>query len=231
MTSTRIQGVVVAVVLLATAVGCEQAIAPPAEGERGAAPAIHPTVTIPRYYAEPAASLSSEDFRAHLEALYDFGPLAQPDAVPSAEDLESYAAFLAAHEGEVYHSALEQTIAFKILDTVLRPDSETTSYVALERETFTPEERAAASFATRLLVKNHSPSADLVAAALEAVEGEWTADEIREAARVTRAATDEWLASRCEDCQAKLVAALPEGTPRPIATAVAARARLVALAR
>jgi hypothetical protein len=193
--------------------------------------AFAPTVTIPRPYAEPAASLSAEDFAAQFEALGELGPLAEPKALPSAEDLSAYAALLAEQEGEVYHSALEQTVAFFILDTVFRPDSDTKSYLALEREAFSPEEQAAAGFATRLLVKNHSPNADLIAASLEAVEGYWSEAEIREAARATREATDLWLAARCGDCEAKLAAALPQAGRDRTTIAVSARNELAALAQ
>ena len=149
-------------------------------------------------------------FRAHLEALAEVGPLLESTEVPTSDALRAFTDFLARHRGSAHHALLEQTIAYKVLETVY-PVSNGTFEDTSSRRALTAEEQDAVGFATRLLVANDNPNADLIVAALGGLRGHWSEQAIKDHAAHAQESARTWLAELgCSDCLAGVQKAYPE---------------------
>ena len=86
-----------------------------------------------------------------------------------------------------------------ILETVFPVENGQASVKAQQRA-YSDEEINAVSFATRLLIKNNNPNADLIVASLSVLKGHWPEEKLEASARQMAEATTTWLERTCLAC-------------------------------
>jgi len=207
MTTSRLH---LCVLLTALSIsGCEGYFSPPPPPPVEPLPqrVFEPIARYARYYGAPEDTrdpnpVSGTDERlmlAHLKALEQLGCLPEPDHVPTERELGRYAQLLADHGHASYAFLIEQTIAFQILATAFPAEGHKVASTPT-RQPLTPDDLKAISFATRLMLKNLNPNADLLAAALQALNGHWSDEEIRDGVFRALDGVAAWQARRCPEC-------------------------------
>lgn len=147
------------------------------------------------------ATVTNDDaFFGQFELAEQMGPLAEPTSIPTASELERTQAFFDAHSRHPSLYLVEQSVAFVILNRVLTVPEDAGSYLDARPAVTSPDARAAGAFATRLLVKNDNPNADLIAAALKVVGDSWSPTERDRVGRASAAAARSWAAAPCRAC-------------------------------
>lgn len=138
---------------------------------------------------------------AHLRAFKTIRAELASDELSIAQKQRLAEELLAKHEGEPMMYLLEQTIGIRLMAQVMG-DGTVASILDKADQTFSlsRSEQAAVGFATRLLVRNDNPNADVIARALHALDGYWTAEQIETTAHQAADAATSWLDDECAAC-------------------------------